>query len=54
MVRHKGIKIDPNKVKAILDMLYPRIEKEVRSFLGYLNYKTQFISQLSLTYKLIF
>ena len=34
MVSERGIEVDPNKIKAILDMLVPRTEKEIRGFLG--------------------
>ena len=35
-------------------MSAPRTEKEVRSFLGFLNYISRFISHLNSTYKPIF
>jgi len=47
IVSHKGIEVDPNKVKAILEMPKPSTEKQVRGFLGRLNYITRFISQLT-------
>ena len=37
IVSQKGIRVDPEKVKAILEMPEPRIEKQVRGFLGRLN-----------------
>ena len=54
VVRQKGIEVDPAKVKAILEMLAPRTEKEVRGFLGRLNYIGRFISQLTATCEPIF
>jgi hypothetical protein len=45
MVSSQGIEIDPDKVKAIQDMLTPKTEREVKGFLGRLNYITQFISK---------
>ena len=36
IVIHKGIKFDPDKVKAIRKMSAPRTEKEVRGFIGQL------------------
>ena len=39
--------MDPEKVKAILEMPKPRTEKQVRGFLGRLNYIARFISQLT-------
>lgn len=47
IVSEKGIEIDPDKVKAIRDLSPPRTQKEVRGFLGRLNYIAQFISQLT-------
>ncbi|RVW84660.1 Retrovirus-related Pol polyprotein from transposon opus [Vitis vinifera] len=34
MVNERGIEVDLDKIKAILDMPMPRIEKEIRGFLG--------------------
>ena len=47
VVSEKGIEVDPDKVKAIQDMPPPQTQKEVRSFLGRLNYIARFISQLT-------
>ncbi|KAE8708450.1 high mobility group B protein 6-like [Hibiscus syriacus] len=47
VVSQKGIEIDPDKVKAIQDLPAPRTQKEVRGFLGRLNYIARFISQLT-------
>ena len=47
MVSKKGIEIDPNKVRAIQDLSPPRTQKEVRSFMGRLNYIARFISQMT-------
>ena len=47
IVSGKGIEVDPAKVKAIREMPAPRTEKEVRGFLGRLNYIARFISQLT-------
>ena len=41
--------MDPAKVKAIKDMLAPKTEKQVRSFLGRINYIARFIAQLIAT-----
>ena len=46
VVSKKGIEIDPNKVRAIQDLPPPRTKKEVRSFMGRLNYIARFISQM--------
>ena len=48
-VSDKGIRVYPVKVKAIQEMPVPRIEKEVRGFLGCLNYIAMFISHLTAT-----
>ena len=49
VVSSKGIKVDPTKVKAIQEMPVPHSEKEVRGFLGRLNYISRFISHLTAT-----
>ena len=54
VVSQKGIKVDPEKVKAILEMSEPCIEKQVWGLLGCLNYIARFISQLTATYKPLF
>ena len=47
MVSKKGIEIDPDKVRAVQDLPPPRTQKEVRSFMGRLNYIACFISQMT-------
>ena len=42
-----GIEVDPDKIKAILDMPVPKTEKEVRGFLGRLQYISRFIARLT-------
>ena len=54
IVSNKGIQVDPVKVKAIQEMLAPRTEKEVRCFLGRLNYIARFISYMTATCESIF
>ena len=54
VVSDKGIKMDPNKVKAIQSMPPPKTEKDVIRFLGRLNYIARFISQLTMTCDPIF
>jgi len=54
VVSQKGIEVDPDKVKAILEMLEPRIENQVQGFLGRLNYISRFISQLTTTWEPLF
>ena len=54
MLSSQGIEVDPDKVKAIQAMSAPKIEKEVRGFLGCLNYIAQFIYQMTVTCEPIF
>ena len=54
IVSQKGIEVDPEKVKAILEMPEPRTEKQVWGFLGRLNYIARFISQLTTTCEPLF
>jgi len=44
VVRQRGIEVDPHKVKVVLEMPEPRTEKQVRGFLGRLNYIARFLS----------
>jgi len=54
IVSQKGIEVDPEKVKAILEMPEPHTEKQVQGFLGRLNYIVRFISQLTATCEPLF
>ncbi|KAG8503449.1 hypothetical protein CXB51_001421 [Gossypium anomalum] len=47
VVCEKRIEVDSDKVRAIRELLPPRTQKEVRGFLGRLNYIARFISQLT-------
>ncbi|KAA3462458.1 reverse transcriptase [Gossypium australe] len=47
VVSEKGVEIDPDKFKAIQELLPSHTKKEVRGFLGRLNYIAGFISQLT-------
>ena len=38
LVSNKGIKVNPSKIKAILEMPPPKSEKEIRGFLDRLQY----------------
>src|SRR3954463_9005478 len=49
IVSSKGIEVDPAKVKAIQEMPIPRTEKQVRGFLGRLNYIARFIAHMTTT-----
>jgi hypothetical protein len=54
MVSSRGIKVDPTKIKAILEMPPSKIEKEIRGFLGRLQYISIFIARLTTTCESIF
>ena len=54
VVSSKGIEVDPAKVKAIQEIPAPRSEKEVKGFLGRLNYIARFISHMTATCEPIF
>ena len=47
IVSEQGIEVDPEKIRAILDMPTPRTEKEIRGFLGRLQYISRFIARLT-------
>ncbi|PKI71947.1 hypothetical protein CRG98_007630 [Punica granatum] len=46
VVSEKGIEVDLDKVKAIMELPPPSTVREVRSFLGRLNYIARFIANL--------
>ena len=54
IVSQKGIEVDPDKFKAIQEMPAPTTEKQVRGFLGSLNYISRFISHVTATCEPIF
>ena len=54
IISEKGIEVDPSKIQVIQEMLVPKTEKEVRGFLGRLNYISRFISHLTTTCEPIF
>jgi ribonuclease HI len=54
IVSGRGIEIDPAKVQSIRSMPAPRTEKEIRSFLGRINYIARFIAQLTATCEPLF
>ena len=47
IVSERGIEVDLEKIKAILDMLAPRNEKVIRGFLRILQYISRFIARLT-------
>ena len=54
LITQRGIEVDPSKIKAILEMPPPRTEKEVRGFLGKVQFIRRFISKLTLTCEPLF
>ena len=54
LASNRGIKVDPSKIKAILDMPPSKNEKEIRGFIGHLQYISFFIAKLTFTYEPIF
>ena len=49
VVSDRGIEVDQSKIKTILEMPPPRSEKEIRGFLGRLQYISRFIAKLTFT-----
>ena len=47
MVNERGIEVDLNKIKVILDMPVLKTEKEIRGFLGRIQYINRFIARLT-------
>jgi len=54
MITQRGIEIDPSKIKAISEMPTPKTEKEIRGFLGRVQYISRFISRLAMVCEPIF
>ena len=54
IISEKGIEGDPTKVKGIQEMPVSKTEKQVRGFLGRLNYISRFISHMTATCAPIF
>ena len=54
LVSDGGIDVNLSKIKAILEMAPPKSEKEIRGFLGRLQYISQFIAKLTSTWESIF
>jgi hypothetical protein len=46
VVRHRGIEIDPDKIKAIVELPPPKNLKQLRSLQGQLAYNRRFIANL--------
>ena len=54
MVSDRGIKVNLDKIRAILDMPTSRTEREIKGFLGRLQYISRFITSLTYIYEPIF
>ena len=49
MVSQRGIEVDLDKIKAIVEMKPLKTEKEIRGFLGRIQYISKFIAQFTMT-----
>ena len=54
IVSKKGIEIDPTKIKTIRKMSISKIQEDVKSFLGKVNFFDRFIAQLTFTCEILF
>ena len=54
IVSERGIEVDTEKIRAILDMPAPRTEKDIKGFLGILQCISRFIAKLTDICELIF
>ena len=54
IISQRGIEVDPDKIKAIVEMKPPRTNKEIRGFLERIQYISEFIAQLTITCEPIF
>ena len=43
IVSHEGVKVDPNKIKAMMDWLIPKTLNNLRGFLGLIGYYHKFV-----------
>ena len=48
IVSERGIEVDLDKIKAIQEMPMPKTEKDVRGFIGKLQYISRFIAKLTM------
>ncbi|XP_074300360.1 putative mitochondrial protein AtMg00860 [Silene latifolia] len=54
IISHRGIEVDPSKIKAIMEIPHPETEKEIRGFLGRVQYISHFIAKLTMICEPIF
>jgi hypothetical protein len=43
IVSHEGVKVDPNKIKSMMDWSIPKTLKNIRGFLGLTGYYRKFV-----------
>ena len=53
-ISSSGINLDPTKIQLIVNLLEPKNQKDVRSFLGYAGYYRRFIEHFSKIALLLF
>ena len=54
IVSQRGIEVDLEKIKTIVEMKPPKTKKEIQGFLWRIQYISRFIAQLTMTCELIF
>ena len=54
IVSERGIEVDPDKIKAIQEIPVLKTEKDVRGFIGKLQYISRFITKLTMIYDPVF
>jgi len=47
IISREGIKMDPNKIKAIQNFQLPKSHKQLQTFLGFINFYRKYIRDLS-------
>ena len=43
IVSHEGVKVDPNKIKAMMDLWIPKTLNNIKGFLGLTRYYLKFV-----------